>query len=87
MKNELARGEIMADFTDKEYRELSDFYAKSTPELSGNPGLLTRLREAQLVNDLLEPDFARAVNAKAAAMSVSQSTIIQEALRNQISVA
>jgi hypothetical protein len=84
MKNELARGEIMADLTDKEYRELSDFYAESAPELSGNPGLLTRLREAQLVNDLLEPDFAEAVNAKAAAMSVSQSTIIQEALRNQI---
>jgi hypothetical protein len=77
----------MADLTDKEYQELSDFYAENAPELSGKPGMLTRLRETQLVNDLLEPDFARAVNARAAALSVPQSVIIQEALRNQMSVA
>ncbi|MDR1358767.1 MAG: hypothetical protein LBJ48_05385 [Coriobacteriales bacterium] len=77
----------MVELTDEEYLELSDSYAKDAPELSGNPGLLTRLREAQLVNDLLEPDFARAVNAKAEALSVPQSAIIQEALRNQMSAA
>ena len=77
----------MNELSDEEYQKLSDSYAENAPELSGNPGLLTRLREAQLVNDLLEPDFARAVNAKAAALSVPQSVIIQEALRNQISVA
>ena len=74
----------MTKLTEEEYQELSDSYAKNAPELSGNPGYLTRLREAQLVNELLEPDFARAVNAKAAALSVLQSEIIQDALRDKL---
>ena len=77
----------MSDLTEKEYEELSDSYVENAPALSGAPGLLTRLREAQLVNNLLDPDFARAVNAQAEVRCVSQSTIIQEALRKQISVA
>jgi hypothetical protein len=77
----------MTDFTEREYEALSDHYAESAPALSGKPGMLTRAREAQLVNDLLDPEYAKIVNAKAAALSVSQSEIIQEALRNQMSAA
>jgi len=67
---ELVIGYTMVDMTENEYEVLSDSYAKEAPDQSGNPGLLTCLREAQLVNDLLEPEYARAVNAKATALSV-----------------
>ena len=84
---ELAKGGKMTDMTEQEYGALSDSFVKDAPALSGNPGFLSRLREAQLVNDLLDPEYARIVNAKAAALSVPQSEIIQKALRDQMSFA
>jgi len=45
--------------TDKEYEELSIKYEKNPLELSGNPGLLTKMREQLLVTELLSPNYAR----------------------------
>ena len=70
--------------TDKEYEELSLEYEKSPPELSGNPGFLTNIREQLLVTELLSPDYARIVNMKAKALSLSPSDIIQYALKAQL---
>jgi len=44
--------------SDKEYEELSLEYEKSPPDLSGNPGFLTNMREQALVTELLSPDYA-----------------------------
>ena len=57
----------------KEYEELSLEYEKNPPELSGNPGFLTNMREQILVTELLSPDYARIVNMKAKALSLSLS--------------
>jgi len=46
----------MTDMTEQEYEALSDSFVKDAPALSGNPGFLSRLREEQLVNDLLDPE-------------------------------
>jgi len=70
--------------TDKEYEELSLEYEKNPPELSGNPGFLTNMREQILVTELLSPDYARIVNMKAKALSLSPSDIIQYALKAQL---
>ena len=70
--------------TDKEYEELSLEYEKNPPELSGNPGFLTNMREQILVAELLSPDYARIVNMKAKALSLSPSDIIQYALKAQL---
>jgi hypothetical protein len=72
------------DLTDEHYETLSDAYAKQAPELSGEPGFLTTLREGRLVNELLEPEYARLVNAQAAAQKVSQSNVIQQALKKAL---
>ena len=68
----------------EEFEKLSDDHAENPPELSGQPGYLTQLRQRALVNELLDPGFARIVNAKASALSVSPSEIIQEALKIQL---
>ena len=70
--------------TDKEYEALSLKYEKEPPKLSGNPGFLTNLREQALVVELLSPDYARIVNIKAKALSLSPSEIIQYALKEQM---
>jgi len=70
--------------TDKEYVALSLEYEKNPPELSGNPGFLTGLREQALVVELLSPDYARIVNIKAKTLSLSPSEVIQYALKEQM---
>ena len=70
--------------TNEEFEKLSDDYHENPPELSGQPGYLTQLRQRALVNELLDPSYARIVNAKASALSVSPSEVIQEALKVQL---
>jgi len=70
--------------TDNEYEALSLEYSKKPPELSGNPGFLTNLRQQALVVALLSPDYARIVNIKAKALSLSPSEVIQYALKEQL---
>ena len=70
--------------SDKEYEELSLEYEKNPPELSGKPGFLTNMRERTLVAELLPPDYARIVNTKAKAMSLSPSEVIQYAIKAQL---
>ena len=68
----------------KEYEELSLEYEKNPPELSGKPGFFTTVRERTLVAELLPPDYARIVNMKAKAMSLSPSEVIQYAIKKQL---
>ena len=70
--------------SDKEYEELSLEYAENPPELSGAPGFLTNMRERALVTELLPPDYARIVNMKAKALSLSPSEVIQNAIKSQL---
>jgi len=70
--------------SDKEYEALSLEYENKPPELSGNPGFLTNMREQALVVELLSPDYARIVNMKAKALSLSPSEVIQYALKAQL---
>ena len=70
--------------SDKEYEELSLKYEQNPPELSGKPGFLTATRERMLVSELLPPDYARIVNMKAKAMSLSPSEVIQYAIKEQL---
>jgi len=69
---------------DSEYESLSLEYEKNPPELSGNPGFLSKLRQQALVVELLSPDYARIVNMKAKALSLSPSEVIQYALKEQL---
>ena len=70
--------------SDKEYEELSLEYETNPPELSGKPGFLNNLREQILVSELLSPDYARIVNMKAKALSLSPSEVIQFAIKEQL---
>ena len=70
--------------SDKEYEELSLEYEQNPPKLSGKPGFLTTMRERTLVSELLPPDYARIVNMKAKAMSLSPSEVIQYAIKEQL---
>ena len=70
--------------SDKDYEKLSLEYEKNPPELSGNPGFLTNMREQVLVAELLSPDYARIVNIKAKTLSISPSEVIQYALKEQM---
>jgi hypothetical protein len=70
--------------SDKEYEELSLEYEQNPPELSGKTGFLTTIREKTLVSELLPPDYARIVNMKAKAMSLSPSEVIQQAIKEQL---
>ncbi|MDR1042789.1 MAG: hypothetical protein LBL54_02665 [Clostridiales Family XIII bacterium] len=72
------------ELTDAEYEALADEYAEHPPELSGQPGFITQIRQRALVNELLDPSFARIVNAKARALSVPPAEIIQSALKGQL---
>jgi len=67
--------------SDKEYEKLSLEYEKNPPELSGYPGFITKMHEQLLVSELLSPDYARIVNAKAKALSLSPSEVIQHAIK------
>ena len=70
--------------SDNEYEELSLEYEQNPPELSGKPGFLTNMRERMLVTELLPPDYARIVNMKAKAMSLTPSEVIQYAIKEQL---
>ena len=70
--------------SDKEYEELSLEYEQNPPELSGKPGFFTTMREKKLVAELLPSDYARIVNMKAKAMSLSPSEVIQYAIKEQL---
>jgi len=70
--------------SDKEYEALSLEYEQNPPELSGKPGFFTIMRERALVSELLPPDYARIVNMKAEAMSLSPSEVIQYAIKEQL---
>ena len=70
--------------SNKEYEELSLEYEHNPPELSGKPGFLTSMRETALVMELLPPDYARVVNTKAKALSLSPSEVIQCAIKAQL---
>jgi len=72
------------ELNEEEYAALADEYEKNPPELSGKPGFITQLRQRALVNELLDPNFARIVNSKARALSVSPSEVIQSALKTQM---
>jgi len=67
--------------SDKEYEELSLEYEQNPPELSAKPGFLTNMREKTLVTELLPPDYARIVNTKAKAMSLTPSEVIKYAIK------
>ena len=67
--------------SDKEYEKLSLEYEQNPPKLSGKPGFLTNTREKTLIIKLLPPEYARIVNIKANAMSLSPSEIIQNAIK------
>lgn len=70
--------------SDEEYEKLSLEYEENPPELSGAPGFFTYLRERTLITELLSPDYARIVNMKAKALSLSPSEIIQNAIMAQL---
>ena len=70
--------------SDKEYDELSLEYEQNPPKLSGKPGFLTSLHERTLVSELLPPDYARIVNMRARALSMSPSEVIQYAIKAQL---
>ena len=70
--------------SDKEYEKLSFEYEENPPELSGKPGFFTTMRERTLISELLPPDYARIVNMKAKAMSLSPSEVIQYAIKEQL---
>jgi hypothetical protein len=74
----------MNRLTNEEYETLAEEYAKNPPELTGQPGFISRKRQHTLVNELLDPNYARLVNEKASAMSVSPAEIIQAALKLQL---
>ena len=67
-----------------EYEALSLDYEQNPPKLSGSPGFLTNVREQMLVTELLPHDYARIVKAKANAMSLSPSEVIQYAIKTQL---
>ena len=70
--------------SDKEYENLSVEYEQNPPKLSGAPGFLTNIRERTLITKLLSPEYARIVNMKAQAMSLSPSEVIQYIIKEQI---
>jgi len=70
--------------TNKEYEDLSFEYEQNPPKLSGKPGFLSDLREKKLIADLLPPEYARIINAKAKTMLLSPSEVIQYAIKEQL---
>ena len=72
------------ELTNEEYEKLSDSYITNPPKLSGNPGFITKIREQSLVSELLPPDYARIVKARAEAMSISPAEVIKIALKAQL---
>ena len=63
--------------TNHEYEKLSLEYEQNPPELSGKTGFITAMREKALISKLLPPEYARIVNVKASAMSMSPTEMLQ----------
>jgi len=72
---------VSGRLSDKEYEDLSLEYEQNPPELSGKPGFLTYMHERTLVYELLSPDYARIVNMKAEALSMSPAEVIKFAIK------
>ena len=70
--------------SDNDYEALSSTYEQTPPELSGTPGFLTNMREQFLITELLPPNYADIVKAKAKAMSITPSEVIQYAIKAQL---
>jgi hypothetical protein len=70
--------------SNEEYEKSSLEYEQNPPKLSGKPGFFTTMRERTLVAELLSPEYARIVNMKAKAMSLSPSEVIQHAIKEQL---
>ena len=70
--------------SNEEYEQLSLEYEQNPPKLSGRPGFFTTMRERTLVAELLPTEYARIVNVKAEAMSLSPSEVIQYAIKEQL---
>jgi hypothetical protein len=77
----------MDRLSNAEYEALADEYASNPPALSGHPGLITQLKQRELVIELLGPDYAKIVNAKASVLHVSPTEIIQSAIKGQFAEA
>jgi len=73
----------MEKLSRKQLEILADEYAKTPPPLSGQPGYFTRKKEQALVSELLGPEYARVVNTKAKALSISPSDVIRAAIKEQ----
>jgi hypothetical protein len=73
----------MKKLTEQELEALAEEYAVNPPVLSGKPGYFSRKKEQALVTELLGTDYARVVNAKAKAMSVTPSEVIRSAIKEQ----
>ena len=73
----------MEKMTREQLEILAEEYAETPPPLSGQPGYFTRKKEQALVFELLGPDYARVVNTKAKALSVSPSDVIRSAIKEQ----
>lgn len=74
----------MTKLTEQQLETLADEYAKNPPPITGKPGYFTRKKEQALVSELLGPEYARVVNTKAKALSVSPSEVIRSAIKDQI---
>jgi len=70
--------------SDIEYENLSLEYEKNPPRLSGKPGFISYLREKNLVNELLSPDYARIIIINAKVMQLSPSEVISHAIKKQL---
>jgi hypothetical protein len=75
----------MTKLTEQQLEALAEEYAKSPPPLSGKPGYFSQKREQALVSELLGPDYARVINTKAKALSISPSEVIRVAIKEQLS--
>jgi len=74
----------MKKLTEQQLEALAEEYAKNPPPLSGQPGYFTRKREQALIIELLGSDYARVINSRAKALSVSPSDVIRSALKDQL---
>lgn len=70
--------------SNEEYEALSIEYEKNPPALSGKHGFLSHIHEAKLINELLSPEYARIINMKSKAMSLSPAEVIRHAIKNQL---
>jgi len=75
-----------AKLSDKEYEGLSLEYEQNPPMLSDKQGFLTNMCVKALITELLSIDYARIVNMKAKAMSMSPSEVIQYAIKKQLMI-